>query len=275
MTLQKYSFSDLLQIMARLRAPNGCPWDREQTHESLLPYLIEESHEFIDAVESKDSAHMREELGDVLLQVVFHAEVAREAGTFDIDGVIQDISEKLVRRHPHVFAEAKAEDADAVVAQWDKIKKAEKGDAPADAPAPSVLDGIPRSLPPFPKALKISKKAVKAGFEWPDWTGVLAKVREELAEFEVEAKALDRDKLEAELGDILFSVVNLARVFDIDPESALARTNARFTRRFQAMEKMAAEAGRAFESHSLEEMEALWTEAKKLTADSGQRTAER
>ncbi|MCD6023507.1 MAG: MazG family protein [Fibrobacteria bacterium] len=267
--MPRYSFSDLLQIMARLRAPNGCPWDREQTHESLLPYLIEEAHEFIDAVEGKDAANMREELGDVLLQVVFHAEVAREAGTFDIDGVIQDISEKLVRRHPHVFGEAKADDADAVVAQWDQIKKAEKGDSSgAHAPATSLLDGIPRSLPPLPKALKISKKAVKAGFEWPDWTGVLAKVREELAEFEVEAKALDRDKLEAELGDILFSVVNLGRVFDIDPERALARTNARFSRRFQAMEKMAAEAGKPFESHSLEEMEALWTEAKKRTADS-------
>ena len=156
MTPPKYSFSDLVAIMARLRAPNGCPWDREQTHESLIPYLIEESHEFIDAVERKDLANMREELGDVLLQVVFHAEVAREAGTFDINGVIQDISEKLVRRHPHVFGEAKADDADAVVAQWDKIKQAEKGASTAGAPSssesPSVLDGIPRSLPPLPKA---------------------------------------------------------------------------------------------------------------------------
>jgi tetrapyrrole methylase family protein/MazG family protein len=270
--MPRYSFSDLLQIMARLRAPNGCPWDREQTHESLLPYLIEEAHEFIDAVESKDAADMREELGDVLLQVVFHAEVAREAGTFDIDGVIQDISEKLVRRHPHVFGQGsektEADDADAVVAQWDQIKKAEKGDpSGAHAPAPSVLDGIPRSLPPFPKALKISRKAVKAGFEWPDWTGVAAKVREELAEFEAEAvahqKAGNRDKLEGELGDILFSVVNLARVFDIDPERALARTNAKFTGRFRAMEEMAAKAGKPFESHSLEEMEALWTRVKK------------
>ena len=268
MTPQKYSFTDLVDIMARLRAPKGCPWDREQTHESLVPYLIEEAYEFIDAVEHKDFANMREDLGDVLLQVVFHAEVAREAGTFDVNGVIQDISEKLVRRHPHVFGEAKAEDADAVVVQWDKIKQAEKsGVTSGETALPSVLDGIPRSLPPFPKALKISKRAVKAGFEWPDWTGVVAKVREELAEFEVEAvthgKTENRDKLEAELGDILFSVVNLGRVFDIDTERALARTNARFTTRFQAMEKMAAEAGRTFDSHSLEEMEALWTRAKR------------
>ena len=154
-----YSFSDLVDIMAKLRAPNGCPWDREQTHESLIPYLIEESHEFIDAVEHKDLANMREELGDVLLQVVFHAEVAREAGTFDVNGVIQDISEKLVRRHPHVFAEesekTKADTADEVVTQWDKIKKAEKTGSSAEEPTlPSLLDGIPRSLPPFPKALR-------------------------------------------------------------------------------------------------------------------------
>jgi tetrapyrrole methylase family protein/MazG family protein len=271
MTPQKYTFSDLVAIMAKLRAPNGCPWDREQSHESLIPYLIEESHEFIDAVERKDFANMREELGDVLLQVVFHAEVAREAGTFDVNGVIQDIAEKLVRRHPHVFAEAKADTADEVVTQWDKIKKAEKsggpgGGADAETALPSLLDGIPRSLPPFAKALKISKKAVKAGFEWPHWTGVVAKVREELAEFEAEAvtheKSENRDRLEAEMGDILFSIVNLGRTFDIDPERALARTNARFTARFQAMEKMSAEAGRPFESHSLEEMEALWTRAK-------------
>ena len=261
----RYSFSDLIEIMAKLRAPNGCPWDREQTHESLIPYLIEESHEFIDAVERKDLVNMREELGDVLLQVVFHAEVAREAGTFDVDGVIQDISEKLVRRHPHVFANATADTADEVVTQWDKIKKAEKSGTGSTA-LPSILDGVPRSLPPFPKALKISKKAVKAGFEWPNWTGVVAKVREELAEFEVEAvtheKSDNRDKLEDELGDIHFSIVNLGRTFDIDPERALARTNTKFTTRFHAMEAMAAKAGKSFESHSLEEMEALWTRAK-------------
>jgi tetrapyrrole methylase family protein/MazG family protein len=264
MTPQTYSFADLVDIMARLRAPNGCPWDREQTHESLLPYLIEESHEFIDAVEHKDVANMREELGDVLLQVIFHAEVAREAGTFDVNGVIQDISEKLVRRHPHVFGEAaektEIDNADAVVTQWDKIKKAEKA-------AGGILDGIPRSLPPFPKALKISQKAVKAGFEWPHWTGVAAKVREELAEFEAEAvtseKSENREALEEELGDLFFSVVNLGRHFKIDPERALARTNAKFATRFRAMEEMAAQAGRSFDSHSLEEMEALWTRAKK------------
>ena len=272
MTPQKYSFSDLLDIMARLRAPNGCPWDREQTHASLIPYLVEEAHEFIDAVENQDVPNMREELGDVLLQVVFHAEMAREAGLFTAEDVIQGISEKLVRRHPHVFAEAKADDADAVVAQWDQIKKAEKAAAKEGADSgdlttphaarTSALDGIPRSLPPFPKALKISQRAVKAGFEWPDWTGVAAKVREELAEFETEVATGNREALEDELGDLLFSVVNLGRVFGLDPERALARTNARFTRRFQGMEALAAKAGRPFDSHSLEEMEALWTKVK-------------
>jgi tetrapyrrole methylase family protein/MazG family protein len=267
MNPQKYTFSDLLDIMARLRAPNGCPWDREQTHDSLIPYLIEESHEFIDAVEHGDVRNMREELGDVLLQVVFHAEVAREAGTFDVNGVIQDICEKLVRRHPHVFGEAKAEDAEAVVVQWDKIKKAEKASGEKEAASiPSLLDGIPRSLPPFPKALKISKKAVKAGFEWPDWTGVVAKVREELAEFEVEAvthaTTANRDAMEGELGDLLFSLVNLGRVFDIDPERALARTNAKFTKRFQAMEALCEAEGKPFTGRPLEEMEALWTKVK-------------
>jgi MazG family protein len=268
MPTPQYSFADLVDIMAKLRAPNGCPWDREQTHESLVPYLIEEAHEFIDAVERKDFANMREELGDVLLQVVFHAEVAREAGTFDVNGVIQDISEKLVRRHPHVFAEAKAEDAQAVVAQWDQIKKAEKSGASSDVDASpkSVLDGIPRSLPPFPKALKISQRAVKAGFEWPDWTGVAAKVREELAEFEAEVATGNRDALEAELGDLLFTMVNLGRTFKLDPERALARTNAKFTKRFQAMENMAEDEGKVLSGMPLEEMEALWTRAKKEEA---------
>jgi MazG family protein len=267
-----YSFADLVAIMAKLRAPNGCPWDREQTHESLIPYLIEEAHEFIDAVERKDFANMREELGDVLLQVVFHAEVAREAGTFDVNGVIQDISEKLVRRHPHVFAEAKAEDAEAVVAQWNQIKEAEKKSAASsggDASSKSVLDGIPRSLPPFPKALKISQRAVKAGFEWPDLKGVAAKVREELEEFEAEAERKDLAAAERELGDLLFSVVNLARYLKIDPERALAGTNARFSARFRTMESLSEAEGKPFAGRPLEEMEALWTEAKKAERAKG------
>ncbi len=287
-----YSFSDLLSIMARLRAPDGCPWDRKQTHASLLPYLIEEAYEFIDAAESGDTTHMREELGDVLLQVVFHAQVAREAGTFDIDGVIQDIAAKLVRRHPHVFGTTEGVNtADKVTAQWDEIKKAEKSGKGGDASTtgdPGLLGELPRSLPPLHKAMKISRRAVKAGFEWPDWQGVTAKVREELAEFEAEAERLTtlktqaethdltemsegndaerakvRDALELELGDLMFSVVNLARHLDLDPERALARTNAKFVSRFQAMERFAAAEGTPLEGRPLEALEALWVRAKK------------
>jgi MazG family protein len=296
----RYSFPDLLSIMARLRAPGGCPWDREQTHASLLPYLIEEAYEFIDAAESGDATHMREELGDVLLQVVFHAQVAQEAGTFNIDGVVHDIAEKLVRRHPHVFADAADVDtADKVTAQWDEIKKAEKASKnekggvsgggetsgalseAADKPE-GILDGIPRGLPPLHKAMRISKKAVKAGFEWPDWRGVAAKVREELAEVEEEAEGLtnedgtlkevpesERAALELELGDLMFSVVNLARRLKLDPERALARTNAKFTARFQAMETLAHGRGTRLQELPLEDQEALWQEVKsQLKAES-------
>jgi MazG family protein len=265
-----YSFADLVSIMSRLRAPEGCPWDREQTHESILSCLIEESYEFVDAVERKDFPNMREELGDLLLQVVFHAEMAREAGTFSIEEVVSGIAEKLVRRHPHVFAEvAGVDSADKVAVQWDEIKKQEKG--AEKEKALGALGEIPKHLPALLKALKISKRAVKAGFEWPDWTGVAAKVREELAEFEAEVpekisgaplSAENRDALEMELGDLLFSVVNLGRVFDIDPERALARTNAKFTGRFQAMEKMADEEGKPFAGRPIDEMEALWVKAK-------------
>ena len=264
-----YSFDDLIAIMARLRAPGGCPWDREQTHASLLPYLVEEAHEFIDAAERDDAREMRDELGDVLLQVVFHAQVAREAGRFDVEGVIGDICAKMIRRHPHVFGDAQVADAEGVVAQWDAIKRVEKAgtgneDAADGTPgAPSVLDGIPRSLPPLPKALKISKRAVKAGFEWPDWRGVADKVREELAEFEAEAERDDRDAMELELGDLLFAVVNLGRIRGLDPERALARSNAKFTRRWRAMERMADAEGRELQGRPVEELEALWQRAKR------------
>jgi MazG family protein len=259
-----YAFSDLVDILARLRAPDGCPWDREQTHESILSCLIEEAYEFVDAVERKDTANMREELGDLLLQVVFHAEMAREAGTFDVDGVIRDISEKLVRRHPHVFGTSKADTAEAVTVQWDAIKVKEKeGREGAGSAEHGALGEIPRHLPALLKALKISKRAVKAGFEWPDWQGVAAKVREELAEFEDEARAGNREALEEELGDLLFSVVNLGRFLDLDPERALARSNAKFVRRFRAMEKMSGEEGKPFAGRPVAEMEALWTRAKK------------
>jgi MazG family protein len=258
-----HSFANLVSIMARLRAPDGCPWDREQTHESILSCLIEEAYEFVDAVESKDHLNMREELGDLLLQVVFHAQMAKEAGTFDIEGVIRDISEKLVRRHPHVFGESRADTAEAVTVQWDAIKLTEKAEKSGNrAETPGALGEIPKHLPALLKALKISKRAVKVGFEWPDWEGVAAKVREELAEFEAEATSGNRDALEMELGDLLFAVVNLGRILDLDPERALARSNAKFVRRFESMEKMAEGEGAPLESRSVEAMDSLWKRVK-------------
>jgi tetrapyrrole methylase family protein/MazG family protein len=267
-----YSFADLVAIMERLRAPGGCPWDREQTHASLLPYLVEEAYEFIEAAENGDAAHMREELGDVLLQVVFHAQVAKEGGTFSIDGVIGDIAAKLVRRHPHVFTDAAAgvDTADKVTAQWDEIKKAEKaekgGKAGGSEGRKGLLDDIPRGLPALPKALKISERAVKAGFEWPDWKGVAEKVREELAEFEAEAseREVDRDAMELELGDLLFAVVNLGRRVGLDPERALSRSNAKFTARWRAMEGMAEKEGAPLKGRPVGDLEAMWQRAKRL-----------
>lgn len=255
------AFAELVAVMARLRAPGGCPWDREQTHESILSCLTEEAYEFIDAVERRDVSNMKEELGDVLLQVVFHAEMAREAGRFDAGDVANGIREKLVRRHPHVFGEAAGVDsADKVATQWDAIKKTEKGGQAEDLGA---LGEIPRHLPALLKALKISQRAVKAGFEWPHLKGVAAKVREELEEFEVEAERNDLAAAERELGDLLFSVVNLARYLKIDPERALAGTNARFSARFRAMEALSKAEGKPFAGRPLEEMEALWAEAKR------------
>ncbi len=263
MNQPQYSFSDLVGIMARLRALDGCPWDREQTHESILSCLIEEAYEFIDAVERRDLPNMREELGDLLLQVVFHSQMAQEANTFDLNGVIQDICEKLVRRHPHVFGEQRLEKADEVVVQWEAIKKTEKGNAVKEHGA---LGEVPKHLPALLKALKISKRAVKVGFEWPDLKGVAAKVREELAEFEAEAESGGREAQEEELGDLLFSVVNLGRFLDVDPERALARSNMKFVRRFQIMEKLAQQRELSLEKLKAEEWDILWNEAKVVAA---------
>lgn len=195
----RYSIDDLLRIMAQLRAPNGCPWDKEQTHESILSCLVEESFEFIDAVERKDIPNMSEELGDILLQVVFHSQMAQEAGTFTMQDVVHGIAEKLVRRHPHVFGEATANDSDAVMVQWEAIKAQEKtqlaSTSNASNPIPeSLLGQIPRGLPPMAKALKIQKRVAKVGFDWHNWQGSFAKVQEELAEFEAEIKAFETQK---------------------------------------------------------------------------------
>lgn len=270
-----YTLPDLLAIMAKLRAPEGCPWDRKQTHASLLNYLIEESYEFIDAVEAGDKANMREELGDVLLQVVFHAQLARETGDFDFADVVQGIADKLVRRHPHVFGDVKLEGAEAVEVKWAELKQAEKaekvekaaaqgGANGAEAKPPSGLGEVPKHLPALLKAEKLQKRASGQGFDWPDWSGPAGKIREELEELKAEAEATppDPDRLEDEFGDLLFAAVNVGRFFKLDPERALARANRKFADRYRKMEGMAAVEGKDFAGLSLEEKEGYWVRAK-------------
>lgn len=248
----------LRAIMHRLRAPGGCPWDAEQTHESLISHLIEEAYECVDAIRRDDTDDMREEFGDLLLQVVFHSEVAQETGRFDMDEVAREVSEKLIRRHPHVFGESGASDSDAVLKQWDAIKREEKGEKEV-----SYLHGTARGLPALVRAGKLQKKAAKVGFDWPVENGVIGKIREELGELQAAVDLQDQQAVEEELGDLLFSVVNLARFRKIDPEILMASANAKFERRFGAMEKELSASGKTLEESSLTEMEDAWIAVKK------------
>lgn len=256
-------FAALTGIMARLRAPGGCPWDREQTHESLKKYFIEETYEVIEAIDSGDADLLCEELGDALLQVVFHAQLALEEGVFTIDDVTARIVGKLVRRHPHVFGTLAVADSAEVLRNWDQIKRAEKTEQGVSQPA-SVLEGVPRGLPALMQATEISKRAVKAGLEWPDFPSVLAKLDEEVAELKAALSAAtpDRDAVFSELGDLLFTIVQVARWQKMDPEDALRTMLARFSNRFRYIEQCAAEQGRALSDMTLEEMDVLWEEAK-------------
>ena len=247
----------LRALMHRLRAPGGCPWDAEQTHESLVPNLIEEAYETVDAIKRGDDSDIREELGDLLLQVVFHSEIAQETGRFNFDDCAKAISDKLIRRHPHVFGEAVASDPDEVLKQWDAIKRGEKGET--DVP---YLHGTGKGLPALIRASKLLKKAAKAGFDWPVETGVISKIREELLELQSAIDAQDMPAVEEELGDLLFSVVNLSRFRKIDPEVLMARANAKFERRFAEMEKILKVDGKPLEQANLSEMEDAWNEAK-------------
>jgi tetrapyrrole methylase family protein/MazG family protein len=254
------SFYDLVRVMARLRDPEGgCPWDLEQTHRSLRRYVLEEAYEVAEAIDRGDPDKLCEELGDLLLQVVFHAELASEEGVFDSEDVCGAIVEKLIRRHPHVFGEVKAETPEEVLNNWQAIKAAEK----SNQDRTSILDGIPSSLPALMGAMEVSRRAVKAGFEWPDVAGVLDKVIEEFGELraEIETNA-PKEKVAAELGDLLFTLVNVGRRIGVDPEDALRGQMERFKRRFRHIEQRAAEQGRPLESLSLDEMEAFWREAK-------------
>jgi nucleoside triphosphate diphosphatase len=261
----------LIDIMAALRDPvSGCPWDVEQTFASIAPFTIEEAYEVADAIERGETEDLREELGDLLLQVVFHARMAEEAGLFDFGGVVEAITAKLVRRHPHVFGDAKALSPDDVKALWGRIKADEKraklpssatGGRP-QATRSGALDGIPLALPALSRAMKLQEKAGKVGFDWNDVRAVLEKIREEIVEVEAEIAEGSALALSGEVGDLLFAAVNLARHLKVDPEAALRSANAKFERRFAHIENRLAEGGRTPESASLDEMERLWGEAK-------------
>lgn len=245
-------------IVARLRAPGGCPWDREQTHSSLRPLLIEECHEVIEAIDLGDDANLREELGDLLLHVVMHSEMGRERGAFDLAQVADGICEKMVRRHPHVFGDAEASDSAAVLKQWEEIKRLEKSGKP---PA-GILDGVSKSLPALLRAQEAQKKAARVGFDWPDAEPVFEKISEETAEVREAMAAGDRAALEAELGDLLFSVVNLARKLGVDAETALSGSTRRFISRFRSIERRLEAEGRRVGETPLAELDRLWELAK-------------
>ncbi|HWK94836.1 MAG TPA: nucleoside triphosphate pyrophosphohydrolase [Pseudolabrys sp.] len=259
----------LIEIMAALRTPvTGCPWDLEQNFATIAPYTIEEAYEVADAIQRGDLADLRDELGDLLLQVVFHARMAQEQGAFDFGGVVEAVTSKMIRRHPHVFGDAGGQDTKAVEGQWERIKaqeKLEKAERAKRHPptAPSALDGVPIALPALTRALKLQQKAGRVGFDWNDPRAVLAKIREEADEIEAELDRADNDKAAAEVGDLLFAVVNLARHLDADPEAVLRATNAKFERRFTAIETALAAQGKKPQDATLAEMDALWDEAKK------------
>lgn len=251
--LPRTQFERLVSIVDRLLGPGGCPWDQAQTHETLKRCLLEETYEVFDAIDSGDLAGLREELGDLLLQPVMHAQMERLAGGFDIEAVAAGISDKLVRRHPHVFGETSVSGEADVLKNWDAIKKAEKGDAPR-----SILAGVPTSAPALMRAFEISKRAARAGFEWPDQGAVFDKLEEERRELIEAIESGDAEMIEAELGDLLFTAVNVARWSKVDPEEALRKMLGRFTARFQAMEAKANDLG----ALSPEAWDALWNQAK-------------
>ena len=255
-------FERFCKLIARLRAPGGCPWDREQTHQSLRPMTIEEAYEVVEAIDAGDSEELAGELGDLLLQVVFHSDIAREAGRFDIVQVLDRVSEKMVRRHPHVFGDVPAGDAGQVLRNWEAIKQQERAGDDSTEPAP-LLDGVSRAHPAVLEAYQLGTKASRVGFDWPDGKAVLAKVQEEIDELNQAIDQQQKREAEDELGDVLFAAVNAARVLGIDPESALKAANRKFRRRFGHMEKQLLVRGRSPADAGIEEMEALWTEAKR------------
>ena len=253
----KRSFDDLVQLMTKLRGPNGCPWDRKQTLPSLKPFIIEESYEVVDAIDRDDRLDLCEELGDFLLQAVFVAEVTREEGSFDIHDSVTAIYEKLVRRHPHVFGDVEARDAEQVLVNWEKLKNEER-----KAENKSVLAGVPQSLPALLKASRLTEKAARVGFDWRRTSDVFDKLSEEISELHDAIDSGDEAQIHDELGDLLFTIANIARKLNVNAEEALQSTNRKFRRRFEAMEASVRETDRNLDQLSLEQMDELWDKAK-------------
>lgn len=252
---KKYkNLEELIDVVAKLRAPDGCPWDREQTHTSLRPNMLEEAYEAVDAIDENDMAHLREELGDVLLQVLLHSQIASESNEFTLDNVAKELKEKLIHRHPHVFGTAKINNADDVLKTWDKLKSEEKTERK------SAMDGLSRSQAALISAQKISKRAVKTGFEWPNEESLYDCVMSEIEEFKEAEIEKDKNHMEEEMGDILFAIVNLARWNKIDAEQALLKANKKFEKRFRKMEDLAT---KPLNDYSFEEFDNLWKQAKK------------
>jgi len=261
------SFDELLAVMTRLRAPGGCPWDAEQTYQSLSQYLLEEAYEAFDAIhaagETGDTTHLTEELGDLLLQVVFHSTIAAERGDFTIDDVAAGVAKKLVLRHPHVFGDKKLEKAQDVLDNWDELKANERAaSGKPEKVNESLLDEVPVHFPALLEGLKMTKKAAKVGFDWENAAQVFAKIDEEIAELRSAMENEDESNIDEEVGDLLFAVVNLARKLGIEPETALKKTNRKFRRRFKYIEDGLRLRGKTVEESDLEEMDALWNDAK-------------
>lgn len=253
------AIDELVEVVAKLRAPDGCPWDRKQTHETILTDLLEEVYEFLEAVDEKDKPHMREELGDILLQVVFHSQIASEEQEFTLDDVAGEIAEKLVRRHPHVFGDLKVDSTETVLKNWDAIKNAEKGKEDRK----SVLDGVPKALPSLLRAEKVQKKAAKVGFDWSEIAPVLDKVEEEFKEFREALEAGNTEEAELELGDILFSLVNVARHQKISAEESLRLSINKFSKRFNYVEEQYDFDHQKMKKATLEELDNFWNQSKK------------
>ena len=261
--MPKNLFEELVEVIATLRSENGCPWDREQTHETLKPTLIEETYETLEAIDAGDPEKLKEELGDVLMNIMLQAQIAAEHEDFDISGVIETLTEKLIRRHPHVFGDVNVEDSTEVVKNWEAIKRQEAGYEDRK----SVLDGIPSALPTLLRAQKIQNRAARVGFDWDELKDVVAKVEEELEEVKVSINANEPEATAMELGDLLFAIVNLCRFMEIQAEESLRQANRKFTERFKWMEAELERRGTNFEAQDLESLDAIWEEAKKAEAN--------